>query len=43
MAPFGFISDGMEEETFVDKEGDVWSAAKSGDEYGERTFMWEYR
>ena len=43
MAPFGFISDGMEEETFVDKEGDVWSAAPKVDEYGDRTFMWEYR
>ena len=43
MAPFGFISDGMEEETFVDKEGDVWSASPKVDEYGDRTFMWEYR
>ena len=43
MAPFGFISDGMEEETFVDQEGDVWSAAPKVDEYGDRTFMWEYR
>ena len=39
MAPFGFISDGMDDESFVDEDGDRWHA----DEYGDRTFMWEYR
>ena len=39
MAPFGFINDGMEDESFVDEVGDRWHA----DEYGDRTFMWEYR
>ena len=39
MAPFGFISDGMDDESFVDEDGDRWHA----DEYGARTFMWEYR
>ena len=39
MAPFGFISDGMDDESFVDGEGDRWHV----DEYGDRAFMWEYR
>jgi len=38
MSPFGFISDGFEEESFVDKDGDVWKV----DEYGDRSFMWDY-
>jgi len=39
MAPFGFILDGTEESSFVDADGDRWYA----DEYGDRSFMWEYR
>ena len=48
MAPFGFISDGLEEDTFVEKEtGDVWKV----DEYGQKgggidydnSFMWNYK
>ncbi len=39
MAPFGFISDGMDDESFVDGDGDRWHV----DEYGDRAFMWEYR
>ena len=39
MAPFGFIVDGSEDESFVDEEGDRWHL----DEYGDRAFMWEYR
>ena len=39
MAPFGFMSDGLNEETsFVDPEGQRWYA----DEYGDRSFMWDY-
>ena len=38
MAPFGFISDGMDEDSFVDAEGDRWHT----DEYGDRSYMWEY-
>jgi len=39
MAPFGFISDGVSEETsFVDNDGDRWHV----DEYGDRSFMWDY-
>jgi hypothetical protein len=39
MAPFGFINDGLNDDTFVDVDGDVWHL----DEYGDRAFMWEYR
>ena len=38
MAPFGFISDGMDENSFVDGDGDRWFT----DEYGDRSYMWEY-
>ena len=39
MSPFGFISDGINEETsFVDVDGDRWHI----DEYGDRSYMWEY-
>ena len=39
MAPFGFISDGISDESsFVDDEGDRWHV----DEYGDRSYMWEY-
>jgi hypothetical protein len=40
MAPFGFMSDGLDSLTGeVDADGDVWHS----DEYGDRSFMWEYR
>jgi len=39
MAPFGFIETGLEDSTFVDKDGDVWHT----DEYGDRSYMWDYR
>ena len=58
MAPFGFISDGMDENTFVDDDGDRWFIDEEGnkslsrleggpntwntDEYGDRSYMWEY-
>ena len=38
MAPFGFINDGLEDNSFVDAEGDRWNL----DEYGDRSYMWEY-
>ena len=38
MSPFGFMSDGLEDDSFVDAEGDRWKV----DEYGDRSFMWEY-
>ena len=39
MAPFGFIDDGLEEDQFQDAQGDVWQVA----EYGDKSYMWEYR
>jgi hypothetical protein len=39
MAPFGFIDDGLNEDSFVDDDGDRWFV----DEYGERAYMWEYK
>ena len=39
MAPFGFVSDGLEEDQYVDAQGEVWQTA----EYGDRSYMWEYR
>ena len=39
MAPFGFVDDGLGGEYFADAQGDVWQTA----EYGDRSFMWEYR
>tara|TARA_Y100001954_G_C15763301_1_gene580370 strand:- start:559 stop:1554 length:996 start_codon:yes stop_codon:yes gene_type:complete len=39
MAPFGFINDGLDDSTFVDDDGDRWFS----DEYGDRSFMWDYR
>ena len=38
MAPFGFIADGFDDESFVDKDGERWYA----DEYGDRSYMWDY-
>jgi hypothetical protein len=38
MAPFGFLSDGFEEESFVDSDGDRWHL----DEYGDMSHMWNY-
>jgi len=39
MAPFGFMSDGLEDDSFTDDDGDTWFKA---DEYGDRSYMWEY-
>ena len=38
MAPFGFIQTGLESESFVDDEGTRWNV----DEYGDRSYMWDY-
>jgi len=39
MAPFGFISDGVSDESsFVDQSGERWYT----DEYGDRSYMWDY-
>ena len=54
MAPFGFILDGLEEEEIIIEKdtGDRWLFAKNAnsqfedkwkmDEYGDRSYMWEY-
>ena len=46
MAPFGFIETGLEADTFVDSEGDMWTKTNSDswntDEYGDRSYMWDY-
>lgn len=39
MAPFGFISDGLDTVSEVDNDGDRWFA----DEYGDRSYMWDYK
>ena len=40
MAPFGFVMDGLEDDLdLVTSDGDNW---KKADEYGDRSFMWEY-
>ena len=39
MAPFGFVLTGIEDEPIVDADGDVWKV----DEYGDKSYMWEYR
>ena len=39
MAPFGFIDNGLEGNSFVDEDGQVWHT----DEYGDASYMWEYR
>ena len=39
MAPFGFVQTGLEEgESFTDSNGDTWYT----DEYGDRSYMWDY-
>ena len=39
MAPFGFMSDGIDDEgSFADNDGDRWHT----DEYGDRSYMWDY-
>ena len=40
MAPFGFISDGLDGgESFIDEDGDRWHV----DEYGDKSYMWDYQ
>ena len=38
MAPFGFIQTCLETESFVDDDGTRWNV----DEYGDRSYMWDY-
>ena len=39
MAPFGFVTDGLEEEITVDTNGDEWHL----DEYGDMSYMWDFK
>ncbi len=42
MAPFGFLDDGLEEDNFVDSDGDRWYAQNNKmDEYGNTAGGWE--
>ena len=43
MAPFGFISDGMDEDSFVDPEGDRWFTDEYGDQGGGLDYMWNFQ
>ena len=45
MAPFGFMDDGLGEETFTDPQGQTWHNAEreSIGEYGDMSYMWDYR
>jgi hypothetical protein len=43
MAPFGFMDDGMNNESFVDGDGDRWFADEYGDKGGGMDYMWNYR
>ena len=39
MAPFGFVSDGLEDDHIIDAQGERWEVA----EYGDQSYMWEFR
>ena len=39
MAPFGFVSDGLEDDHIIDAQGERWEVA----EYGDKSYMWDYR
>jgi len=39
MSPFGFISDGLDDDHIIDAQGEVWQVA----EYGDKSYMWEFR
>jgi len=41
MAPFGFFSDGLQDDSFRDAQGDNWTTVNV-DEYGSMSHMWEY-
>ena len=38
MSPFGFVDDGLSDNSIVDSNGDRWYT----DEYGDRSYMWDY-
>ena len=42
MAPFGFMVDGLDDESFVDAESDRWHTDEYGDKGGGMDYMWNY-
>jgi len=43
MAPFGFISDGFDDDEIVDNEGTKWTLDKEATAtYGDMSYMWDY-
>ena len=45
MAPFGFISDGLDDDSVTDQDGTVWRKTDLDDmnsTYGDMNYMWEY-
>jgi len=46
MAPFGFMLDGQEDDSFVDDDGQRWTKTDRDDiesTYGDMSYMWEYK
>jgi len=39
MAPFGFVDDGLGEDTFLDENGDLWAY---GDTQETAAYMWNF-
>ena len=43
MAPFGFISDGLDDDVITDSDGTKWTVDKeTTSTYGDMSYMWEY-
>ena len=43
MAPFGFMDDGLGDDSFIDSEGDRWfGASEYGETAGGMDYMWKY-
>ena len=42
MAPFGFVHTGLEDESFVDADGDRWNTDEYGDKGGGMEYLWDY-
>ena len=45
MDPFGFISDGLDDDSVTDQDGTVWRKTDLDDmnsTYGDMSYMWEY-
>jgi len=42
MSPFGFVSDGLNDSSFIDVDGDRWFVDEYGDRSAEWDYMWKY-